>query len=235
MPSVAIVNVYRKTEGITVVAELYREALVKAGFQTDFYQCIEGDAVDYANHDVMVKGFSFPNRYVEKGINRALVFPFLLRKLTQDLVFLSDPWLLNLTMFKNNIVVLVHDLRLSTKYAENTAQSLLFKQVISRLQNVMKIISISNVTRDSLISMGINETKIVVLPHCTGLEIDGRNHISRSLSKIERGEPLNVVYVAHDIHYKQISLFIEIACALTATEKHSKFHFTLPSNQPLRL
>ncbi len=230
MSSVAIVNVYRKREGIAVAAKLYQQVLIKNGFRTDFYQCIEGNDKDYFQDCKMIRGWHIPNRYLEKGINRAIIFPFQLRALDQDLIFLSDPWLLNLTLFNENVIVLVHDVRLLTKYTENAAQTIFFKLLISRLKAAKKIISISRTTKDALIEMGFSDSKIAVIPHYTDLDIVAKDHIDRSVSKIKTNEPLNVIYVAHDIPYKRISLFIKIAEKLTKIDSTNRFRFTLLSS-----
>ena len=229
MSSIAIVNLYRKKEGVSVAAKLYQQVLVKNGFLTDFYQCVEGKDEDYFQDCNIIRGCHLPNRYLERGINRAVIFPFQLRSLDQDLIFLSDPWLLSLTLFNRNIIVLVHDVRLLTKYTENAAQTIFFKLLISRLKTVKKIISISTTTKDALIGLGFNDSKIAVIPHCTDLDITAEDHIIKSLSKIKADEPLNVVYVAHDIPYKRISLFIKIAEKLTNFDPANRFRFTLLS------
>lgn len=229
MASIALVNVYKKHEGITVATLLYQQALTNSGFETSYYQCVEERNEEYHNDSIKIEGINLRNKYLSKSTNRAIVFPFRLRNLREDLILLSDPWLLNVTSFRKNVVVIVHDLRLVTQYSENMAQTLMFKMLLLKLKSAKKIISISNTTKSELITFGINSNSIEVIHHCTDLNVNSEKHKLNSLSKIKSGRPLNVVYIANDIPYKNISTFIHISEQLSRGDNHDKFVFTLLS------
>jgi mannosyltransferase len=105
----------------------------------------------------------------------------------------------------------------------------MFKALLLRLKSTKKIISISNTTKNELIKFGISSNSIEVIHHCTDLNVDSEKHKLHSLSKIKSGRPLNVVYIANDIPYKNISIFIRIAEQLSKGNNHNKFVFTLLS------
>ncbi len=230
MPSIAVVNIYKKHEGVTAVARSYLKALRRLGFEVTFYQCVEGDESDYDDEATHIRGLKLPIRYIEKGINRAMVYPLKLKSIAEDLILLSDPWLLNTTFARDNVIVLVHDLRLLTEFTENSAQTMIFRALLSRLNKTRHIISISETTKKSLVALGIEAAKISVIPDSTEIDVVGKEHQATSIKKILKGEPLNVVYVANDIPYKNARLFAEIAKGVSVTSVSKHFRFTLLSD-----
>lgn len=230
MVTVAVINGYERNKGSTVAALSYFNALESLGYQTRWYQCMDkNDPMAYILGEKNVTGIGLPIKSMSMLLNRTFLFPNKLKGMKEDIILISDPVFLDVSKYYRNSIVIVHDLRELTKFKTNLGGYLLFKHLLPRLRRVKRIIASSTYTKTQLVSYGIEEERISVVPLSTEIVGTGYSHIERSLSKLENGADINVLYVAVDRPYKNVDLFIRIANEIRKIDTRLKYRFHLVS------
>ena len=229
MESVAIINGSKKYDGTLIATKSYSDVLSANGYETHWYQCTDtSDPGDYIENGVLINGFHTPSETLSIGLNRLFVFHRKLQNMREDIVFLADPTLIKISDRNENVIVKVHDFLPLTDYRPKYTGYLMSKYWISRLSNVERIIVTTEHMRGQVESLRIDPDRIFVVPEPTYFAPD-RDHISRSLERIEHGKEINLLYIATDKPYKHIDFFVRLSRLLSGTHLGYSFKFHLVS------
>lgn len=213
MKTAAVVSGFERFKGSTVVAQGYSEALRGLGYEVHWYQCVptEGEAAKWTGCRV-TRGVSVGLRSVDQGLNFSLFYPRRLGRLSEDLVFLTDPALLGMADENPGSYVVVHDLReFAPDGRSSVIASVLFYYLLSKLPRVRGVLVDSETTRAELERRVRGIPPMAVVHPGVGLAPNGAEHLRRSVERLGRGEPLRFLYVAVDRPYKEIRFLIELA------------------------
>ena len=213
MKTAAVVSGFERFKGSTVVAQGYSEALRGLGYEVHWYQCVSSGA-EATKWDGcrITRGVSVGLRSVDQGLNFSLFYPRRLGRLSEDLVFLTDPALLGMASANPGSYLVVHDLReFSPDGRSSVVAPVLFYYLLSKLPRVRGVLIDSETTRAELERRVPGKTPMAVVHPGVGLDSDGADHARRSVARLERGEPLRFLYVAVDRPYKEIRFLIKVA------------------------
>lgn len=230
MKSVALVNASSDLDGITFDSLAFHAALTYLGYQVRWYQCL-----DYGQRRLLppggriITGLRLPLAKVGMGLNRLWLFPRALRDTKEEIVFVSDPTLVNVARYHPNVVVRVHDLRPLTSYGDRLLTRWMFHYAIPRLRSAKRIIVPTSCVRRELTSYGIDPDSIRVVPETHSLGIHPE-HIDSSIRKIQETGRIRVLCIAADRAYKNIDFVLRIASAVQGLTSKPGFSFTLVSN-----
>jgi len=137
-------------------------------------------------HDIWFK--MNPNS-IRRILLQFLIIPLRLMFKKTDIKVFSDEWRLPILLYPiKNIICIIHDIRnydLTTK-KQSPLQRIYFKIIKSsfkRLNKVQKIITPSEFTKNSLISLWIDGKKIGVIPNIIDKNIYHPLHIEKSMLK----------------------------------------------------
>ncbi len=227
--TIAIVNGSPRFSGITLSAESFVEVLREVGFGVRWYQCVDRGKSPYLpSGSVEVAGAGVPFESLEMGLNRLWVFPRQLRHLEEKIVLLTDPTLSNVGRFHPRTIGLVWDLLPLTPYADRIDSRWMFRSVLPRLREMIRIVVPTLTMREELSAHKIDPQRIrVVRPtHALGLHPD---HLERSAERLERSRVLQVLYVATDRPWKNIDFVLRLAKSMESTPTAARFRFTIVS------
>jgi len=233
MRNVALINASQDKDSIYMgILDTYR-ALTENGFNVERYQCVDpGHNQHFFLDGPSIRGIYLPSLNIEMGVNRLIVFPRRIPNLSGKTVLLSDPTLLNISQRVEEAWVKIHDLRPLTKYADKFWTKLMFTYMLPKISTVRKIIVTSQHMKEEIEGAGIDEDRIVVLPDAippSYSNVDGIAHIERSILKITEGRGIDLLYVAQDRPYKNISLFLNIAKYFSDSNTGTQMRFHLVS------
>ena len=233
MKDVAIINASQDTDGIYMDIFYTYKALLETGFKVEWYQCIDpGHEQHFFWGGTKIKGIYLPSLYVERGVNRLIVFGRRIPNLSGKTVLISDITLLNTSKKLENAWVKVHDLRTLTEYSDKFLTKLMFKHMLPKLSKVEKILVTSEQMKHEIESRGIDEGRVTVLYNAIPVEFSKVNasiHIERSIEKITKQKVVDVLYVAQDRPYKNINFFLEIVRHLPVTTSDIRIRYHLVS------
>jgi glycosyltransferase involved in cell wall biosynthesis len=229
MPTVALVNASARTDGISYSGRAFRWALRELGYGVVWYQCVDhGQDSRLAERDRVVPGLGIPSATADMGINRLWVFPRRLRDIPEDIVFLMDPTLVNVSRLHRRTAVRFFDVKPLTPFADRRASTWMFRYAIPRLRRVRRVLVPTVTTAVELTARGIPPDRIRVVPetHSLGVHPD---HIGISLERIRTTGVVRVLYVATDRPYKNLGFVIRLAQASARMSGRKRLEFTLLS------
>jgi glycosyltransferase involved in cell wall biosynthesis len=229
MPTVALVNASARTDGISYDGRAFRWALKDLGYGVVWYQCVDrGVDSQLVEQDRIVPGLGIPNSTADMGINRLWVFPLRLRHVSEDILFLMDPTLVNTAGSHRRTVVRVHDLKPLTPFADRRASTWMFRFAIPRLRGVRRVLVPSASMAVDLASRGIPPDRIRVVPETHSLGVHPE-HIGISLQRIRTTGVVRVLYVATDRPPKNLAFIIRLAQASAQVSGGMRLEFTILS------
>lgn len=216
MKSVALVSGFEPFKGSTSVAKGYYEALRKIGYEVHWYQCGAIPATPpYVESPRTVRGISLGHRGIEQGVNFAALFPRRLGELPEDLVLLTDPLLLQLSVKNRNCVVVVHDLReLHARTRTNLVSPVLFFFLLSRIRRCRGVIADTDATLRELKARVSELPRWAVIHPSASITGDGTAHIQESLDRLVNQQRQQLLYVAVDRPYKRVRHIVDLARGL---------------------
>jgi glycosyltransferase involved in cell wall biosynthesis len=144
-----------------------------------------------------------------------------------DLIILSDPWLLGLTRYHKNTVLIFHDNRNSTKYRDDVFSSILFRFFLKELRLAKFVIAVSEFSERILLELGIPQERIFLLYNSSELISD------TSLKQIQPHQLkkiFSVYYVASNQRHKNINFYLSIAKSFLDSAWANNIHFYLLTN-----
>ena len=229
MPSVALVNASGTTDGVSYDARAFRLALRELGYGLVWYQCIDRGVEPVVREtDRTVPGLGFPLQGVDQGINRLWVFPRKLRRVTEEILFLMDPTLVNVSRFHRRSVVRVHDLKPLTPFADRRVATWMFRYAIPRLRDVGRVLVPSNASVGELVEQGILRERIRIVPETHDLGAHPE-HIERSLGRLRATGSARALFVAADRPPKNLEFVIPLADASARVKGLPRIEFTILS------
>ena len=229
--SVAVVSAYRSGTGSTSVALSYQEALVANGRTTRWYQCVSaGPDSAYILGDRPLRGIGLGMGRASILLNALSAFPLMVRRLPEDVLFLTDPILLGAAEKRRESVVVVHDIRELTTHRWNPLTQMGFRYLFHRLSEASLIIADSETTREDLRSGYPIDIPVEVVHPPSRLRGDAVRHIPRSVETVQGAGRVNVLYVAADRRYKNVGFFIDLADRIFRSAASARFRFTLVSD-----
>ena len=168
LTSIAMINLFPLNTGSTMLTLDYYETLKDLGFEVNLYQCVSSlSDKKYPDNSKVIKGLRLPLYWLSLAIDLLVVFPFKMKDLKEDFVFLTDPLLLRLASKRKNVIVLIHDLRELSQYSSSVYARLLFLYLLRFLTRVGKIIAVSEATKSIINSYCSNINEIEVIPTCS--------------------------------------------------------------------
>lgn len=229
MKSIALINGSKITHGIYRGINSYAEILNENGYSAKWYHCVDSRrTVDYDSRDNVVRGVDLRNEILSMGFNRLFTYPLKLRNLSEDIVFLGDPSLLNIARYHNNVILKLHDLRPFTEYRDNIWLTLLYKTTWKLAYDLSRIIVSTNHMKHQLSNLGIEADKIRVVMDTPDLKAD-TGHYEISIDRILKKRRVNLLYIAVDKPHKNIDFYIELARYFSKLEVGYDFHFRILS------
>lgn len=229
MQSVALINGSKKYDGMLISSLSIKQALNQLGYNTQWYQCMDGGKTEeYYSNGKRIIGYNLGSETLSIGVNRLFVFHKMIGKLQEDIVFLSDPTLIKVAQNNSKVIVKLHDLIPLTEFRPKISGYFMFKYVTPKLKDVDRLIVTTSHMKSQAVDLNIPEEKIFVVPDIPGFQQD-QVHIMRSMERIESGEDINVLYVATDKPYKNITYFLLLAKKLSLFNGGKRFKFHLVS------
>lgn len=236
MTTVALVNASGVMDGVSYDARSFGLALRELGHRLVWYQCIDrGVEPVVRERDRTVPGFGFPHRGIDQGINRLWWFPHRLRAVTEEVLLLMDPTLVNVARFHSHCIVRVHDLKPLTPFADRRAATWMFHHALPRLRELQRVLVPSTATATDLVAHGFHRERIRVVPETHDLG-EHPGHVERSLERIRATGSVRVLYVAADRPNKNIDHVLRLAESSARSASRDRLQFTLLSRlRPDRL
>ena len=226
--SIAFVCGSKPSDGIFKGGIAMFNSLKELGFKVNWYQCVDKvGSKGYPEDARFISGIQFPSPMISMGLNRMYYFPRNSKKLSEKTFFLLDPSLIRVGMNRANVIVKIYDIRPLTKYADKLFTKFMYLYSIPRLRNVNQIIVATNYMKHELIKLNFNKDKITVIPDISQLSLNSK-HVYTSLDRIKGGD-VNLLYIATDRPYKNISFLIQLAKAFSKDARLKKFKFHLVS------
>jgi glycosyltransferase involved in cell wall biosynthesis len=224
---IAIANMFEKKQGVTNVAMGYKNALENTGHRVSFIQFSVGKEKNLIS--ARQKGISLLSRKLLKAFNILFTFPRSLSKVNADLLILSDPWLLKAAKYRNDCVLIFHDSRQLTRYRDGIVSTILFRQLLKYLDRVKAIIAVSKVTKEDLVLIGVERSKIFVIEN--SYEQSGLLQYKKQmrLDRLQK-RTLNVYYVAAYQRHKNVVFFLNLAKKVLSDGNFIDINFYLISN-----
>lgn len=208
----AIINVYGKGNGIGNVSLLYLES-IKSILRSNvkFCQIFEANGVQSPVQDYvpLIRILGLPN-WIAVPISRLLILPKKLETLREGYLLLTDPTLCyHHSVSTKKRIVIIHDLRPFTKYEKMISEKLFYFFLKNKLLKCNFYICDSFTTKGSLAKLGVDPRKIEVIYPLIISKVDN-THLERSLKKLDKGT-FTLTYIANDLPYKRIDIFLRIA------------------------
>ena len=226
--SIAFVCGSKAGDGIFNAGIAMFNSLKELGFNVNWYQCVDKiDSAGYPEDVRFISGIQFLNQTISMGLNRMYYFPKNSKELREKTFFLLDPSLVRVGTNRTNVIVKIHDIRPLTKYRDKLFTKLMYLYSIPKLRSVNHIIVTTDYMKHELIKLNFNKDKITVIPEISQLSLNSK-HTNTSLDRIERGD-VNLLYIATDRPYKNISFLIQLAKAFSKDARLKKFKFHLVS------
>ena len=228
-PTIAIVNASSRYSGVTLSAQPYADALRRMGFASQWYQCVDRGREPYLPEGgTVVPGLGAPIESVEMGFNRLWCFPHRLRRLTEQVVVITDPTLCFVASKHSRRVALVHDLLPLSRYADRWDSRLMFHVIIPKLRQMALVIVTTDLLRDELVRWGVSSNIIRVVPYTHGLGFHPE-HPVQSVDRITRTGEARLLYIATDRPSKNLDFVFRLARALDRRGDGPRFTITLLS------
>ena len=226
--SIAFVCGSKSGDGIFKGGIAMFNSLKELGFKVNWYQCVDKiSSGGYPEDAKFISGIHFLNQTISMGLNRMYYFPRNSKELVEKTIFLLDPSLVRVGMNRTNVIVKIHDIRPLTKYGDKLFTKLMYLYSIPKLRNLNHIIVTTNYMKQELIKLNFNKDKITVIPDISQLSLNSK-HVDTSLDRIKGGD-VNLLCIATDRPYKNISFLIQLAKAFSKDERLKKFKFHLVS------
>ena len=228
MTSIAIINLFPLEAGSTALSLDYRDVLSDIGYNVNFYQCNSSiRKVNFPTNSIIISGVRLPFYWFSLALDLLFIYPYKLKRLNEDYIFLTDPLLLKICVSNPNRIILVHDLRELSPFSSSIFAKLLFRHLLGYITNAMKIITVSETTKQVLHNLVKTNNEAIVIPTCSRI---GTERIGEYIPSTEKQDgKLTVLYVAVDRPYKNIQLFLKIAHRMETLDKTKRFNFLLVS------
>lgn len=227
MKSIAIINGSRKRDGITQGSLAIYRVLKESGFLVNWYQVIDsGNMSEYPSQGTLIRGIALPSYYISNGLNRLFFLKRPFNSLKEDLIFLSDPTLVEPFVDLDRLVVKFHDFRPISKYSDKLGTRMLYNHVIPKLRKVESGIFISGLVQEEAAKLGIEPKKVFQLPEPSFEGFSPKSNLEKSLQNVRNGF-LTFTYIATDRPYKNINFFLELSAEFS---KRNNSKFILVSN-----
>ena len=228
--SVALISVFPLYTGTSVAVQDYRDALIDLGYTVKVYQLVIPDqSTKYLDADFLIKGNKFLIKSLELPYNILFTLPKTLPKITEDIVVLTDPVMLNLNQDLQKSIIIFHDLREFSKFNRNPLRKLFFLYMIRNLKENDKVLAISHQTKNDIKSFVKKKIDVQVVERCSRFNVDFNVINSRITAIWNKKVEINVLYIAADRPYKNIKLFIGVARAVEKMHLNLEINFILLS------
>ena len=228
--SVALISVFPLYTGTSIAVLDYRDALIDLGYTVKVYQLIISDqSTKYLDADFLIKGNKFLIKSLELPYNILLTLPKTLPKITEDIVVLTDPVMLNLNQDLQKSIIIFHDLREFSKFNRNPLRKLFFLYMIRNLKENDKVLAISHQTKNDIKSFVKKNIDVQLVERCSRFNVDFNVINSRITAIWNKKVEINVLYIAADRPYKNIKLFIGVARAVEKMHLNLEINFILLS------
>ena len=225
MGLIALINTYKKNEGVTISFNYFHSILKELAVPARWFQCVIGDKSQYSISSFIINGRNFFFDPISKGFNFLFTFPKEASKIESKMVFISDPWLLRIAKLRSNVVLLFHDFRQFTQFGGHFFERLLFRFLLRYMEKCQIIITPTHYTERLLIDYGCEKSKVHVIPYFSPMLANRKLHLEKTIVKLKTNKKINVLYVANDLPYKNIKFFIEIAkTAMSIDDGNFDFH-----------
>lgn len=228
--SIALISVFPLYTGTSIAVLDYRDALIDLGYSVKVYQLVIPDqSTKYLDADFQIKGNKFFIKSLELPYNIIFNLPKTLSKITEDIVFLTDPVMLNLNHNLQKSIIIFHDLREFSNFNHNPLRKLFFMYMMRNLKENDKVLAISHKTESDIKSFVKKKIDIQVVERCSRFNIDVNVINSRIAAIWNKKMEINVLYIAADRPYKNIELFIGVAKAVEKMNLNLEIKFILLS------
>ena len=228
--SVALISVFPLYTGTSIAVLDYRDALIDLGYTVKVYQLIISDqSTKYLDADFLIKGNKFLIKSLELPYNILFTLPKTLPKITEDIVVLTDPVMLNLNQDLQKSIIIFHDLREFSKFNRNPLRKLFFLYMIRNLKENDKVLAISHQTKNDIKSFVKKNIDVQLVERCSRFNVDFNVINSRITAIWNKKVEINVLYIAADRPYKNIKLFIGVARAVEKMHLNLEINFILLS------
>jgi len=228
--TVAVVNAFKAHTGSSSVARSYFDALRRQDLRVNWYQCISSrDRNSYDHLGVDIDGYKVFRDDLNLVFNSLFVFPRKVGRLKESITILTDPVLLGAAARLGNSVLIVHDLRELVDHRRSAVAGAYFRSLFRRLNEVKHVICDSDATRQELLRFYQPVAPVDVISPCSRLVGQPVEHIQRSLARMASGRTVNLLCIAVDRPYKNVSLFYKLAKLLEAPRGGWNFRFRLIS------
>ena len=228
--SIALISVFPLYTGTSIAVLDYRDALIDLGYSVKVYQLVIPDqSTKYLDADFQIIGNKFFIKSLELPYNIIFNLPKTLSKITEDIVFLTDPVMLNLNHNLQKSIIIFHDLREFSNFNRNPFRKLFFMYMMRNLKENDKVLAISHKTENDMKSFVKKKIDIQVVERCSRFNVD-INVINFRIAAIwNKKKEINVLYIAADRPYKNIELFISVAKAIEKMGLNLEIKFILLS------
>jgi glycosyltransferase involved in cell wall biosynthesis len=227
---IAVVSAYKRYTGATLAARVYFNAFQHLGHAPSWYQCVSSeDRENWDTNGNVIQGWTPLGDSFNLVLDAFTVFPRRLASLTEELVFLSDPILLNVAPRVPRSVLLVHDMREFDPQRRSWLATRVYRRLYRHLDRVDQIICVSHATEDRLRAIARPRCPVVTVHHCAQLSGDPDAHLATSLRRLQDQREINIGYLAADRPYKQVEFFARLASQLREPYRGVSFRFHLLS------
>ncbi|HLY77668.1 MAG TPA: glycosyltransferase [Thermoplasmata archaeon] len=228
--TVAIVNAFKAQTGSSSVARSYYAALQHLRREVHWYQCVSSrDRDSYDSLGAPIEGYTLFRDDRNLALNSLFVFPRKVGRLKEAVTFLTDPVLLGAAGRLTRPIVIVHDLRELADHRRSVVAGVYFRWLFRGLREVSHVLCDSDATRTELLRFYQPAVPVDVVHPPAGLAGDPAGHIERSLTRMAKGRTLNILCIAADRPYKNLSLVYRLAKQLEAPRGGWRFRFRLIS------
>ena len=228
--SIALISVFHRYTGTSAAVLDYRDALIGLGYNVTVYQLVVPNRpYKYLDADVLINGRRFFIRQLELPLNILFILSRNLPNFSDDIVFLTDPIMLNLKRSIKKSIVIFHDMREFSNLNRNPLRRLFYMFQIKYLKDNDAVIAISHLTESIIKRVVKKKLNIQVLERCSRFDIKYEIINSRITAFLNGKKEVNVLYIAADRYYKNIKLFIIVAKRIEMMNLNLNLHFIIVS------
>ena len=222
---IGFINYSRKNDGVALASKIYYDTLVSCNFSLRWYQVYDYFQPDqFMNFGDRLSSSRFPVATLRPGYDRIVYARKIRKSIRSDLLFLSDPSLINFVKGKK-FMVKVHDLIPLSVFSEDLFSKLMMKYSMRRLNEADALIVTTNFMLNEIKSLYGKDLRIFVVPDPVNLPLD-TNHIEKFTERKSR--KINVLYVAADRPYKNLRTFMDLA-KFFEDQHYNSYEFTIVS------